>query len=189
MGSHRRAVLSQQPVTIILPSRRNASELTRPGCTIGRPMSRPVATSHRRAVLSLLPDMTVLPSGLNPTDRKFHRRCPMRLASCRPVTVSHSLAVLSLLPVRINLPSGLKASAETALARVTILLRAFPEIMSHAWTSPIDDPNNGRHNQAPVVRANGHGRHRATILEKTPDRLADRGIPESPSRPSRPYCQ
>ena len=40
------------PVRIVLPSGLNATDHTKPGCSIGWPMGWPVAASHSRAVLS-----------------------------------------------------------------------------------------------------------------------------------------
>ncbi len=54
-ASHSRAVLSQLPVRIVLPSGLNATEYTMLECARGSPSGRPVAASHSRAVLSSAP--------------------------------------------------------------------------------------------------------------------------------------
>jgi hypothetical protein len=66
VASHSRAVLSQDAVTISLPSGLNDARLTTSSCCMGWPIGAPVAASHIRAVLSWLAVATLAPSGLNP---------------------------------------------------------------------------------------------------------------------------
>ncbi len=60
--SHRRAVLSDDPVSTRMPSGLKATELTEPSCPLKARISLPVAASHRRAVSSNDPVSTRMPS-------------------------------------------------------------------------------------------------------------------------------
>src|SRR5207244_2254194 len=90
-ASHRRSVLSNDPVSTRAPSRLKATEVTVSSWPVKARIALPVAPSHRQAVLSNDPVSTRAPSRLKATD-VIELPCPLKARS--------------------SLPSGLKATAK-----------------------------------------------------------------------------
>ena len=110
--SHKRAVLSQLPVSTCLPSGEKATTRTTDEWPMNWRISLPVALSHRRAVLSQLPVSTCLPSGEKAAASTL-AEWPVNWRISLPVALSHKSAVLSELPVSTCLPSGEKHTLVT----------------------------------------------------------------------------